>query len=133
MELLLNILWVLLAVPAVLVWMRTPEQRLSSKRGLCSLFVLGCALLLLFPVISASDDLHAMRPEIEESTASKKIAIHVVAPHASAAWGLACAVTALPVTPQVHVCGNVIDFSIALPQEAAPTPLGARAPPVSLS
>jgi len=133
MELLLNILWVLLTVPAVLVWMRTPEQRLSSKRGLCSLFVLGCALLLLFPVISASDDLHAMRPEIEESTASKKIAIHVVAPHASPAWGLACAVTLVSVIPQVHVCSKVIDFSVAFPQEAALFAIGARAPPVSLS
>jgi hypothetical protein len=30
-------------------------------------------LMLLFPVVSATDDLHAMRPEIEESNRSKHI------------------------------------------------------------
>ncbi len=29
--------------------------------------------MLLFPVVSATDDLHAMRPEIEESNRSKHI------------------------------------------------------------
>jgi hypothetical protein len=32
------------------------------------LFALGCALILLFPVISATDDLHAMRVEMDESS-----------------------------------------------------------------
>jgi hypothetical protein len=36
------------------------------------LCVLGCALVLLFPVISASDDLHAMRAEMEESSSGKR-------------------------------------------------------------
>ncbi|MCU1298739.1 MAG: hypothetical protein JWO91_3017 [Acidobacteriaceae bacterium] len=30
--------------------------------------------MLLFPVVSATDDLHAMRPEVEESNPSKHIA-----------------------------------------------------------
>jgi len=30
--------------------------------------------MLLFPVVSATDDLHAMRPEIEESSRSKHVA-----------------------------------------------------------
>jgi hypothetical protein len=38
------------------------------------LFALGCALVLLFPVISASDDLHAMRAEMEDSATSKRSA-----------------------------------------------------------
>ncbi len=41
-------------------------------RPLVFLCVLGCALVLLFPVISASDDLHAMRAEMEESTPGKR-------------------------------------------------------------
>jgi len=29
---------------------------------------MACVVLLLFPIVSASDDLQAMRPEVEEST-----------------------------------------------------------------
>lgn len=36
------------------------------------LLALGCVLVLLFPVISATDDLHAMRAEVEESSVSKR-------------------------------------------------------------
>jgi hypothetical protein len=36
------------------------------------LLALGCALVLLFPVISASDDLHVMRAEMEDSSISKR-------------------------------------------------------------
>lgn len=33
---------------------------------------LGCVLVVLFPVVSATDDLHAMRAEMEESPISKR-------------------------------------------------------------
>ncbi len=33
----------------------------------------ACVLLLLFPVVSATDDLHALRQEIEESGPSKRL------------------------------------------------------------
>jgi len=73
MELLLNLAWVLLALPAYWLWRRDagarPSRRMSSLQ--CSL-ALGCVLVLLFPVISASDDLHAMRAEMEESATSKR-------------------------------------------------------------
>lgn len=68
MELLLNLCWLLLAVPAIWVWHEArsaqPSRRSQSRR---SLLLLACLVVLLFPVISASDDLQAMRPEIEES------------------------------------------------------------------
>jgi HAMP domain-containing protein len=68
MELLLNLLWLLLALPAWWVW-RRQDRSFDSLR--CVL-VLACALVLLFPVISATDDLQAMRQEMEESTPSKR-------------------------------------------------------------
>jgi hypothetical protein len=71
MELLLNLVWVLLALPAYWLWRRSA----GSQRGpspLQCLLVLGCALVLLFPVISATDDLHAMRAEMEESASNKR-------------------------------------------------------------
>ena len=68
MELFLNLCWLLLAVPAVWVWHAArsarAEERFHSRRNL---LLLACLVVLLFPVISASDDMQAMRPEIEES------------------------------------------------------------------
>jgi hypothetical protein len=74
MELLLNILWLLLAVPAAWLWLRDSACAQSSQRlgYLRPMLLLGCVLVLLFPVVSATDDLHAMRPELEESSLSKR-------------------------------------------------------------
>src|SRR5579872_5902662 len=75
MELLLNILWLLLAVPAFWMWQhpRGNGEGTHACGPLRALALLGCVLLLLFPVVSATDDIHAIRPEIEESQ-SKRIA-----------------------------------------------------------
>jgi hypothetical protein len=72
-ELLLNLAWMLLALPAYWMW-RQDESARAARRvtPLQCLLALGCALILLFPVISASDDLHAMRAEMEESASSKR-------------------------------------------------------------
>lgn len=71
MEVLLNICWVLLAIAAVLVWRRQSQSARQARPLLC-LLALGCTLVLLFPIISESDDLHAMRQEMEESSAKVK-------------------------------------------------------------
>ncbi|MGA2020146.1 MAG: hypothetical protein ABSH02_06110 [Candidatus Sulfotelmatobacter sp.] len=73
MELLLNLAWVLMAVPAYWLWRRCAGARASHRvSALQCLLALGCVLVLLFPVISATDDLHAMRTEMEESSTSKR-------------------------------------------------------------
>lgn len=73
MELLLNLAWLLLALPAYWLWRRGSRARLASRvNSLQCLLALACALVLLFPVISASDDLHAMRAEMEDSSVSKR-------------------------------------------------------------
>jgi len=75
MELLLNLLWLALSAPAVWLWLRLRAS--SPERGFCHqvrpFLLLACALLLLFPVISATDDLHPMRPEMEESNPFKRV------------------------------------------------------------
>jgi hypothetical protein len=68
MELLLNLFWLLLVLPAFWLWRistraRSRQQRRSSR----CLLILGSVLVLLFPVVSATDDLQAMRPELEEA------------------------------------------------------------------
>lgn len=70
MELLLNLAWLLLALPALWLWRGARMGRKYSS--LQCLLALGCVLVILFPVISATDDLHAMRSEMEESPASKR-------------------------------------------------------------
>jgi len=67
-ELLLNLTWLLLAVPAYWMWRRR-GQRLTPAQAVLSL---ACVLVLLFPVVSATDDLHAMRAEMEDSSTSKR-------------------------------------------------------------
>jgi hypothetical protein len=71
MELLLNLAWLLLALPACWLWRdsRTASRRFRPSH---SLLALGCMLVVLFPVISATDDLRAMRAEMEESPSSKR-------------------------------------------------------------
>jgi len=69
MELLLNLAWLLLALPAYWLWR---GRRTTQKSSLQCLLSLGCLLVVLFPVISATDDLQAMRTEMEESPVSKR-------------------------------------------------------------
>src|SRR5215469_13980099 len=77
MELLLNLLWLLLVMPAFWLWRysRTAPLRRAASPLHC-LLALGCLLVILFPVISATDDLHAMRAEMEESPTSKRTVGH---------------------------------------------------------
>jgi hypothetical protein len=76
MELFLNLCWLSLLMPGYLLWRkRTPSDHLAPFVFLCTL---GCALILLFPVISATDDLHAIRPEMEESERAFRQAGHRV-------------------------------------------------------
>jgi hypothetical protein len=75
MELLLNLLWLMLVLPAVLIW----RHDLTSGRAsgwFCrsrAFVLLSCLLALLFPIVSATDDLHPIRAEIEESSPSKRV------------------------------------------------------------
>jgi 2-keto-3-deoxy-L-rhamnonate aldolase RhmA len=72
MELLLNLAWLLLALPAYWLWRASRSVRATKFKSLQCLLALGCMLVILFPVISATDDLHAMRAEMEESPAGKR-------------------------------------------------------------
>jgi len=67
MELLLNLAWLLLALPAYWLWLGRKRPHTRASSALQFLLVLGCMLVVLFPVISATDDLCALRSECEES------------------------------------------------------------------
>ena len=72
MELLLNLAWLLLALPAYWLWRDRRGIGLGRRSSLQCLLSLACMLVILFPVISATDDLHVMRSEMEESPLSKR-------------------------------------------------------------
>jgi hypothetical protein len=69
MELLLNLVWVL--VGGLALWSFLGASSVGQKRFLFALLALFCAILLLFPTISVSDDLHFQAFVSEDSSASK--------------------------------------------------------------
>ncbi|MFZ0542893.1 MAG: hypothetical protein WBQ87_17640 [Candidatus Sulfotelmatobacter sp.] len=137
MELLLNLAWLLLALPAYWLWRRDADLRAARwVTSLQCLLALGCALVLLFPVISASDDLHAMRAEMEDSSISKR-AVRQAGSDRNSAWAnrlqgpsavVASAVRLAP--PEVRL----LDVSVACVSPLARPCVfhGGRAPPFSL-
>jgi hypothetical protein len=138
MELLLNLLWLTLAIPAIWVWLRQslPGKRSHLVGGISAIILLGCVLLLLFPVVSASDDLHAMGTEIEESCPSKRIVKQASTQHPrvpiTGDGALLVEAVHSTVNPQTEVQGRVFGLSVGTPLHAELCSFGGRAPPSSL-
>jgi len=76
MELLLNLLWLAMVLPAFWLWRHERAQAQNSRHltRLSFALLLGSLLLVLFPAISASDDLHPVCQEAEEATPGKRLA-----------------------------------------------------------
>ncbi len=68
MELLLNLVWLMLAVGALVAFLRVQPASAEMARVSCrkSLLALACVLVLLFPIVSASDDLHPTQAVMED-------------------------------------------------------------------
>jgi hypothetical protein len=137
MELFLNLCWLALLLPAYVLWRRRTASTGSDRpagspaaRPFVFVCALGCVLVLLFPVISATDDLHPMRAEMEESDRAFRHPGHCACTlHAwthSAQPVLSSSVSLAPAFEQI---GTVLAF---MPQTlrtlSAPAPAG-RAPP----
>ena len=133
-EYFLNSCWLLLFVPAFWIWRRrTLSVRKLHHGSLQYLIALICVVFLLFPVISASDDLHAMRPEMEESSSSKRT--FGQAPEQRSSAQFHWAPLAARLTPLLIVLpNNQISNQRPLTQESLPPAVGlsalaSRAPP----
>jgi len=136
MELLLNLLWFLLALLTLGLWW----HGIVSARGrrcvdhLPQLILLACVVVLLFPVVSATDDLHPLRPEMEECNPSKRLK-QAVAQKSSCALSTAGALpTHLTVSfstfPLKDVCGQILIEQALAPAAAQLWTDACRAPPV---
>jgi len=138
MELLLNILWLTLAVPAVWLWHRDPAGSAGarSQTNLRPLLLLACALALLFPVVSATDDIHVMRSEMEEPGPSKR-ELRTGTGDKVPSWLSGCSAPAtqpceMPsLWSQDTPCGRVLDLQKVSPEPAPRWTSGCRAPPTS--
>ena len=70
MELLLNLVWVTLVLVAFCTFLRKGRACAWTARVpyVTALLALSCMLVLLFPVVSASDDLHPTQAVLEDAT-----------------------------------------------------------------
>jgi hypothetical protein len=101
MELLLNLAWLMLAVPAWWLWCGRKPTRAASS--LHCLLALGCMLVVLFPVVSATDDLRAMRAEMEESPEGKR-SVRQAGNEKPSAWKLQNPAALAVVANSLRVC-----------------------------
>jgi len=132
MELLLNLAWLLLGVPAYYIW-RSCRQRRAPARWTSAqcVLALGCALIVLFPVVSATDDLHVMRAEIEETPTSKRSICHKSSDRPSGwKWHAQTSLVSISLPNFVPASTrlDVPDFLLQSPSHPEIKPTG-RAPP----
>jgi hypothetical protein len=134
MELILNLFWLTVALLTVGLWWRDTRAAGSqrSARRLSHLVVLSCGLILLFPVVSVTDDLHPLRPEMEESNRSKKI--KGIADDSSYHAGVFGPLPALvdacfSFAPRSRICGQVLAQLTPVPKSPDLCAGASRAPP----
>ena len=136
MELILNLFWLLLTIPALWLWRKRGLRREHGNSFLL-LLSLACLLALLFPVISASDDLCAMRVEAVDPATTDSLRVWSASRSAAAADHQSTSF-ALPQTEFVATLGNPV-WSPANPTPAPKASLrlaavrAGRAPPSPLS
>jgi hypothetical protein len=141
MELLLNLLWLVIAVALVCVWrvQWSNQRRGSDRRNLQEWSAVSLALVLLFFAVSMSDDMHSEIVALEESSANKRDQIHASIEHLSTppAQGVRQAYGA--VSPRTVSPGRFGTLrTVVVPERVFGTPGSYRlkpnrAPPVSLS
>lgn len=132
MELALNVVWLILALPAFVVWRR---QRASARNS--GIVLLGCLLALLFPIVSVTDDLHPISAEIEECSPLKR-ALKQSTCVKSPACGYDNQGTAPPphmtvFRPEQDPFGAVSEYFNTLLQQTLDRTIDGRAPPTARS
>ena len=135
MELALNLCWLTLLLPAYWLWHSAPAR----AKGVCicrlhSLVLLACVLILLFPVVSATDDLHVMRPEIEEPGSKRMVRAGAVERSSCESVNLGCTPALLSIFSlyrNTELGGSIIERPAILGEPLAFCTGGCRAPPAS--
>ncbi len=116
MEIFLNLAWTMLAIASFCLWMRY-DRRTGAQRRL-SMIALIMVLVILFPVISVSDDLWSIQNPAETDTCQRR---DQVAPNLHSVVPVLAAQLA-PLFVQVNLDVQYFSASILLPAEAYATP-----------
>jgi hypothetical protein len=137
MELFLNLLWLMLVIPAAWLCAHRVGSVHSARAAdrLRALVLLGCVLALLFPVVSATDDLHAMRPEAEECGSNKRAEKHFAGAKAHPSVGtveLFAGTTQIAPSLPDNECGRVLIPRGVIPAAVSLIIRAGRAPPSSI-
>jgi hypothetical protein len=141
MELLLNLIWLLIAVALLCVW-RTQwshQRRGSDRRHLQEWSAVSLALVLLFFAVSMSDDMHSEIVALEESSANRRDQMHSSAAHPLMQPAPGVRQTLGAPSPRALPAGRFDTFGTVVVSEPALGTLAcygmkpSRAPPVSLS
>jgi hypothetical protein len=127
MELLLNFAWVLVTVACLCLWLRFGRREGVDRRA--SFVALVMLLVILFPVISVSDDLWAAQNPAETDTCQRR-AHRDCCSHTSLQ-----AVALLPLPVFAELSFGIQRFSVSLPptqsvpDNPALAPIQNRPPP----
>jgi hypothetical protein len=139
MELLLNLVWLTLALPALLLLVRARRFAKDSGQVSCTdaFVIVVCLLVLLFPVVSATDDLLVFGLEVEECNVSKKLVQQSPGPKAPV-FG-----TGMGAPAQLHSAASfapdnelgklVSTLTTVVPEYNSVATVGCRPPPALMS
>lgn len=132
MEVLLNTIWLLLSL-AALVWCAWRKRTLSkADRDWARSIVAVCMVgFFMFPVISATDDLHPAQAVLEESAVKKIVSVvHGTLIAAKAHPVLFAIVLVLLLALQAFALRRVVEDAPCSPRGVFLHTLEGRAPPV---
>ena len=138
-ELLLNVLWLLVALAAIgYCWGRwSGAESEADLHGGCfrKWVALACALVLLFFVISLTDDLHPELATLEDSSRSKRVWLGCANLHGAGNPAKTVANHPSAILPDLPSLASARAFICLLPAEVFPRaraflrPTPGRAPP----
>ena len=129
MELLFNLIWAALSATMVLLWLRFAPRDGASRR--MQFVALAVLILVLFPVISVTDDLQAALNPAETDTCLRRSQV------LSVAHSVFPAISALPLSNMAHLPFAVMKTRVEailpafLPDDPAQSPIQSRPPPVA--
>ncbi len=129
METLLNFAWVLMAIASVCLWFRFGGRAGCDRR--LSFVALVMLLVILFPVVSVSDDLWSVQNPAETDTCQRR-AHRDFSSHTSLP-----AIAALPLPAFAELSFGIQRFSVSVPssqlvpENPALDPIQSRPPPIA--
>lgn len=132
MEAALNALWFLIALAGFCLWLRQNLSAAASQKARCSLLAslasLACALALVFPVISLTDDLRDEQAILEDSVGPSFKSLGNGFVSAKCSTPVAVIQSAWP-RPDTRVAEWAISVEVLPCTSVFLAPLAGRAPP----